>query len=104
MQHVFHCCLISIRSQSHNYSNGNVTEVTLVPELLALVNVADMTLNERNINTSDSVSDCDRCVGVSSRVDDDKVNLLCPCTMDTVDQEAFVVRLECGESDSFGGA
>ncbi len=102
LQTKFDRSLIPKSPQSTNNSNSLITQPTLIPPLLPRMDITNMHLHKRNVHRKQRISQRNTIVCESSGVYDNCVNALCSCGLDTVDEGAFVVRLEEGERGASG--
>ena len=89
---------VAVRAKSTYHSLRLVAQVAVKPERLPLVNICDVNLYEGNADSGQGVSNGKACVRVGPGVDD-HVSDSFACFVDSVDNGAFVVRLECLQAD-----
>lgn len=87
---------IAICTHTANHRCRLILEITVVSERLPRMNIGDMTLNERNVNTQQRIANGDACVRECAGVDDNHVNIA-SCLMNAVDDRALPIRLESVE-------
>ena len=85
--------MIPKRAHTHNYRLRLVAKIAMMPKHLPLVRITDMTLDKRNIHTGERISNPNARMCVRAWIDHDSVDVA-PRLVNTVDDGAFVVRLE----------
>ncbi len=71
-------------------------------EGLTLMDIRDMNLEKRDIYPRQSIPQRNAGMRQSSRVDDDGIDMILSCLMDTVDQRSFMIALETGQFATSG--
>ena len=74
-----------------------VTQPALLPEIFPCMHITDMYLHKRNVNSQQSISQCNTVMRKRCRIDHYSIDTFRPCLMDPVEEGAFPVRLEEGE-------
>ena len=74
----------------------------MMTERLTLMNVRDMNLEERDVDTCQSIPQRHAGMRQAARVDDDGVDMISLCLMDTVDQRSLMIALEAGQFSAGG--
>ena len=70
------CQLVALRPKTADYTVSDIGKKRMVPKLLALKNVGQMHFDEWNAGRQQSISQCHTCVSESSRIDEDKLDLI----------------------------
>lgn len=97
LQTEFYGSLVPKDAQSANHGFSLIIQVAMMPERFALMDIADMNLDEGNIHTRKSISNCDTRMCEGTWVNDDSFDLVYPRLVDAVDNCAFPVGLEVRE-------
>lgn len=85
--------LIPINPQPNNNPSRLITKVRVMAPRLPGMHIAHMQLDKRDTNTEEGIADSNGGMRVSTRVDDDAVDVAAG-SLDAVDDCAFVVGLE----------
>ena len=81
---------VALNTKSTDLSNSHRGNIGLMTEWLSPVNVADMHLHGRNIDSRNGVSNTYACMRVSTRIDYDTV-VLTQSSLDTIYQDTFLI-------------
>ncbi|KAK3628179.1 hypothetical protein LTR56_018791 [Elasticomyces elasticus] len=90
---------IAKHSKTTDNAYSLVAQITVMPPWFPGMNVADVKLDERYLDTKQSIPKRHTGVGETAGVDDD-VLAVASCFMDAVDDGSFVVGLECVQFDA----
>ncbi len=83
---------VAIGTETTDLSNGNRSNIGMVTERFAAMNVAEMNLYSGQINSGDRISKGNTGVSIGSGVHQNTLTLT-HCIMDSINQDTFVVRL-----------
>ena len=70
------CQLVALRPKAADYTVSDIGKKRMMPKLLALKNVGQMHFDEWNAGRQQGISQCHTCVRESSRIDEDKLDLI----------------------------
>jgi hypothetical protein len=90
---VVDCIAIPMYAKAHDDGSRLVAQVAVVPVRLPCVCVADVKLNEGNVDADECIADGNAGVREARWVDDDDINVS-PRFVKTINNGAFMIRLE----------
>ena len=85
---------VAVAAKAADHADGHLADIGVMPVGFALMDVGQVNLDERPVDTGESVAEGDRSVGIGARIDQKKRSVIIGCLMNSFNQVCFSVTLQ----------